>query len=104
MLALQRTEIVTVPSEAVPDDGETETHESELLAFQSRLAVKVIVPLLPSALNSMLVGLEIVSSGAFWQDRRHMMALKIMSAMLIVLLICVFVVMWSIINESASLL
>jgi hypothetical protein len=65
-LALQRTVTVTEPSEAVPDDGETVIHESELLTVQSRLAVKVTEPLLPSALSSMLGGPESINSGAFW--------------------------------------
>jgi hypothetical protein len=67
----QRTLTVTVPSEALPEDGEMVTQESDELAVQSRFAVKVMVPLCPSALNSMLDGLVIVSSGAFWQDAKR---------------------------------
>ena len=59
----------TGPSEAVPEEGETLTQESDTLADQSRLAVNVIVPLLPSTLNSMLEGLVIVSFGAFWHEK-----------------------------------
>ena len=68
VFALQRTETVTGPSEAVPEDGDNVTQESELLTRQSLFAVKVIEPLLPSALNSMFAGLVMVSSGAFWQE------------------------------------
>ena len=68
VLALQRIETVTGASEGSPDDGDTVTQESELLTLQALFAVKVIEPLLPSALNSMLEGLVMVSSGAFWQE------------------------------------
>ena len=54
------------PSEAEPRDGDTDTHDSDDVAVQSRLAVKEMEPLLlPSALSSMLAGLERVSDGAF---------------------------------------
>lgn len=65
MLAAQLTLIVIGPSVAVPDDGDTMTHESDELTFQSLFAVKEIVPELPSALSSILEGLVIASSGAF---------------------------------------
>ena len=59
------------PSEAEPELGLTRTQESELLAVQSRLAVKEIVLLAPSAETSMLVGLVSESEGAFWQEARR---------------------------------
>ena len=71
VLALQRTETVTGVSDGSPDDGDNVTQESELLTLQALFAVKVIEPLLPSALNSMLAGLVMVSSGAFWQEGRR---------------------------------
>ena len=66
VLALQRTVTVTDPSAAFPDEGDTDTHESEQDTVQSRFAVKVMEPLLPSADNSIFPGLVIVNSGAFW--------------------------------------
>ena len=62
---------VTGLSEASPEDGETVTQESDALADQDRLAEKVMDPLLPSALSSMLEALVIVSSGAFWQAAKR---------------------------------
>ena len=58
------------PSEACPEEGETLTQESELLADQFLLAIKVMVPLPPATFSSMLEGLVIESSGAFsfWQE------------------------------------
>ena len=76
---------VTVPSDALPEVGVTDTQESELRTDQSRLAVKVIVLLLPSMPSSILDGLVIVSSGAFWQAAsKHKVLRKIKNRLIII--------------------
>lgn len=89
VFALQRTETVTGASEGSPDDGDTVTHESELLALHALFAVKVIEPLLPSALNSILAGLVMVSSGAFWQEAMAVIRQKKTKTCEIMCFICV---------------
>lgn len=65
----QLTDTVIAPSDAEPDDGDTETHESEVIMLQSRFAENEIEELLPSAFNSILSGPVYVNSGALWQDQ-----------------------------------
>ena len=57
--------MVMGPSEAAPEEGETETQESEEVTAQFRFAENVIVELLPSAFNSILDGPEYINSGSF---------------------------------------
>ena len=63
---LHLTVTVTGPSEAVPDDGDTLTQESDELAVQSRFDVNVIDWLPPSALSSTEPELDKVREGSFW--------------------------------------
>ena len=57
-------------SEAAPEEGETETQESEEVTVQFRFAENVRVELPPSAFKSILDGPEYINSGSFWHDHR----------------------------------
>ncbi len=65
VLGLQLTDIVIGPSEAAPEEGETETQKSEEATVQFRFAENVRVELPPSAFNSILDGPEYMNSGSF---------------------------------------